>query len=93
MYLSRIVRGPFPLNLNSNSFRPAVAIGKYQVSSLSKQLDDGGYRASVSIRSGRGSATTDRVMRFTDRFESERAAHHYAHEQGLMWVARTGQPA
>lgn len=81
------------MNLISNSSRPSVAIGKYQVSSLSKRLDDGGYRASVSIRSGRGSATTDRVMRFTHRFDSEPAAHLYAHEQGMIWVAQTGQSA
>jgi hypothetical protein len=50
---------------------------------------DGRFRASVSIRSGHGSACTDRVMRFTDTFDSADAAHHHAHAQGLMWVAHT----
>lgn len=80
-----------PLISSTNISHPTIAIGKYLVSSLSKQLDDGGYRASVSIRSGRGSASTDRVMRFSDRFESERAAHLYAHAQGRAWVAQTAR--
>ena len=74
---------------NTHTSHPAIAIGKFLVSSLSKPLDDGSYCASVSIRSGRGSASTDRVMRFSDRFDSERAAHLYAHAQGRAWVAQT----
>ena len=64
-----------------------ISIGKYLVSPLSRPLDDGGYRASVSIRSGQGSASTDRVMRFVGRFDSARAAQRYARAQGLIWVA------
>jgi hypothetical protein len=66
-----------------------TTIGRFRVSPLSKQLADGRFRASVSIRSGHGSACTDRVMRFTDTFDSADAAHHHAHAQGLMWVAHT----
>lgn len=66
-----------------------TTIGRFRVSSLSKQLDDGRFRASVSIRSGHGSACTDRVMRFIDTFDSAADAHHHAHAQGLMWVAHT----
>ena len=69
-----------------------TSVGKYLVSPYSKQLDDGRYGASVSIRSGRGSASTDRVMRFKDPFDSADAAHRYAHEQGLIWVAQSTQP-
>lgn len=74
------------------SHQLSTAVGKYLVSPLSKRLDDGRYGASVSIRSGRGSASTDRVMRFKDLFESADAAHRYAHEQGLIWVAQSSQP-
>lgn len=70
-----------------------ISVGKYLVSPLSKPLDDGGYCASVSIRGGQGSASTDRVMRFTGRFDSERAAARYAREQGLIWVSQSGQSA
>ena len=69
-----------------------ISVGKYLVSPLSKRLDDGRYGASVSIRSGRGSASTDRVMRFTGRFDSECAAHQYAQEQGLIWIFRSSHP-
>ena len=56
-----------------NSMNTNIAVGKYLVSPLTKQLDDGRYAASVSIRSGRGSGTHDRVMRFTPVFGSNNA--------------------
>jgi len=63
-----------------------VAVGKYLVSPLTKRLDDGRYAASVSIRSGRGSGTHDRIMRFTPLFACNATAASYATEQGLSWV-------
>ena len=45
---------------------------------------------SVSIRTGRGSATHDRVMRFTPLFDTPQAALRYATDQGLAWI---GAPA
>ena len=68
----------------------SIAVGKYLVSPLIKDLDDGRYAASVSIRSGRGSGTHDRVMRFTPRFASHGAAVRYAIDQGLGWVRERG---
>jgi hypothetical protein len=69
-----------------NTMNNNVAVGKYLVSPLTKRLDDGRYAASVSIRSGRGSGTHDRVMRFTPLFCCNHAAASYATEQGLSWV-------
>ena len=66
----------------------SIFTGKYRLSTLSKQLADGAFRASLSIRSGRGSASTDRVLRFTDLFGSDAEAHGYAHAQGLAWLAQ-----
>jgi hypothetical protein len=63
-----------------------VAVGKYLVSPLIKNLDDGRFAASVSIRSGRGSGMHDRVMRFTPDFASHAAALRYALDQGVDWV-------
>ena len=80
------------LYISLNSTDNSVSIGKYLVSALSQRQDDGAYRASVSIRSGRGSASTDRVMRFIPQFDSESAAHIYAHAQGLIWVNQSRQP-
>jgi hypothetical protein len=72
----------------------SIAVGKYLVSPLIKDLDDGRFAASVSIRSGRGSGTHDRVMRFTPRFASHAAAVRYAIDQGLGWIReRSATPA
>ena len=63
-----------------------VAVGKYLISPLIRHTVDGDFAASVSIRSGQGRGTHDRVMRFTPRFDSHALAHSYATEQGLGWV-------
>jgi hypothetical protein len=64
----------------------SIRVGKYLVSPLTRHLGPGRYAASVSIRSGRGSATHDRVMRFIPEFDSGEAALHYATAQGLDWI-------
>jgi hypothetical protein len=56
---------------------------------LTRHLGSSRYVASVSIRSGHGSATHDRVMRFVPEFDSGEAALHYATAQGLDWIGRT----
>jgi hypothetical protein len=61
-------------------------VGKYLVSPLTRLNDNGRYAASVSIRSGRGSATHDRVLRFVPVFDSSTAAARYAFEQGIAWL-------
>lgn len=68
-----------------------MAVGRYLLSTLVRPLDDGGFTAGVSIRSGQGSACTDRVIRFKGSFPSEPAAHRYAHAQGLQWVSQMGR--
>jgi hypothetical protein len=70
----------------------SISVGKYLVSPLVKHLDDGGFAASVSIRSGRGSGTHDRVMRFTPRFRSHAAAVRYAVNEGLGFVRERTAP-
>lgn len=64
-----------------------VTSGKYLISPLIKPLENGWYAASVSIRSGSGSATHDRVLRLTRLFQSKLAAVQYAIAEGLQWVA------
>jgi hypothetical protein len=49
-------------------------------------LGSGRFEAQVSIASGRGSASTDRVMRFCDDFSTHDAAAHYALSQGIDWA-------
>ena len=70
-----------------------IVVGKYLVSPLAKRQGEGRYAASVSIRSGRGSATHDRVLRFSGRFDSAAAAEHYATEHALGWIQERSSPA
>lgn len=69
-----------------------IAVGKYLVSPLAKQQGQGGFAASVSIRSGQGSATHDRVLRFSEIFDSAAAALHYATEHALGWINERSTP-
>jgi len=66
------------------------SVGKYLVSPLTRLTDAGNYAASVSIRSGNGSGTHDRVFRFAQRFATSECASRYAIEQGIGWLQ---QPA
>ena len=63
-----------------------TTVGKYLVSPLTKVLDDGRFAASVSIRSGSGSGTHDRVLRLASVFADHAAAAHYATSEGLQWI-------
>jgi len=61
-------------------------MGKYRIAACPRLLSSGRFAAQVSIASGHGSATTDRVMRFHDEFPSHDAAASFAIEQGIDWV-------
>ncbi len=77
------------MNIDHNK----IAVGKYLVSPLAKEQGEGRYVASVSIRSGRGSASHDRVLRFSGLFDSAAAALHYATEHALCWIRESSSPA
>ena len=70
-----------------------MAVGKYLVSPLAKSQGEGRYTASVSIRSGKGSTTYDRVMRFSTLFDSAALALQYATEHALGWIKERSVPA
>ena len=61
-------------------------VGKYLVSPLTRQAVCGRYAASVSIRSGRGSMTHDRVLRLLPLFNSSEEAARHASAEGLAWI-------
>lgn len=63
-----------------------IMMGKFRIAACPRELPCGQFAAQVSIASGRGSATTDRVMRFHDAFPSHDAASRYAIAQGIDWV-------
>lgn len=63
-----------------------LQIGKYLVSPLTRLDDRGHHVASVSIRSGHGSMTHDRVLRFVPLFDSADEAARFATAQGLAFI-------
>lgn len=68
-----------------------ISVGKYLVSPLTRRTDTGDYAASVSIRSGHGSSTHDRVFRFQPLFTTREGACLYAIEQGMHWLQQPSQ--
>ena len=64
-------------------------MGKYRIAACPRSLPCGCFAAQVSIASGTGSASTDRVMRFVDDFATFEAAARYAVAQGIDWVNNT----
>jgi hypothetical protein len=71
---------------NMNKNKNNIQAGRYRISPMSRPHDEGGFAASVSIRSGQGMASVDRVMQFTPLFHSPRAALRYAAAEGLTWA-------
>jgi hypothetical protein len=63
-----------------------ITVGKYLISPLTRALTNGWYACSVSIRSGSGTSTHDRVLRLTRLFRSHVAAVAYATAEGLQWI-------
>jgi len=72
--------------MNNNNRHSPVSAGRYLISPLTKPLDNGWFACSVSIRSGSGSTTTDRVLRLTRLFRTPFAAAEYAIAEGLQWI-------
>lgn len=68
--------------------RPLL-VGKYLISPLIKLLENGWFACSVSIRSGSGRGTSDRVLRLTRLFRDAQSAADYALGEGLQWVGAT----
>lgn len=71
---------------------PSTNHGKYLISPLTKALENGWYACSVSVRSGIGRGTTDRVLRLTRLFQSRLAAAEYALAEGMRYIRGTPPP-
>lgn len=70
-----------------------ISMGKFRIQPCSRALPNGAFGAQVSVASGRGSASTDRVMRFVPEFATPAAASQYALDEGMLWVERqTSKP-
>ena len=72
--------------MTTNTETP-VTQGKYLITPLIRLLENGWFACSVSIRSGSGRGTTDRVVRFTRLFRERPRAADYARAEGLQWIA------
>jgi len=70
------------IHIQNNS----ITMGKYRIAACPRALPSGRFAAQVSVASGHGSASTARVMCFTDEFATHDAAANYAMAQGLDWV-------
>ena len=80
-------------SLLNTSLLNTQAVGKFLLSPASAVTNSGHYSASISIRSGQGSGTHDRVFSFVPEFPSPQAALKYALEQGLGFLRLPGLPA
>lgn len=69
---------PWHVNTKRNILDKTFLVGKYRISPQSKQTESGAYAASLSIRSGHGSGSHDRIFRFVPQFDSNEAALQYA---------------
>src|SRR5215467_13670929 len=67
-------------------------VGKYLVSPLVKVVANGWFARSVSIRSGSGSGTTDRILRMTTLFSCAKEAATYAHTEAMRWIGPSQRP-
>ncbi len=65
---------------------PAITHGKYRIAASPRALPCGRFTAQVSVASGQGSASTARIMSFTDHFATHDEAARYALAQGVNWV-------
>lgn len=68
-------------------------VGRYRLSPVTRQTDCGRFAASLSICSGHGSGTHDRVFRFTPLFPTPQAAAQYALAQGMGYLQQPALPA
>ncbi len=75
-----------PISVSATKPLSPLSLGKYRIAACPRPLPGGRFAAQVSIASGKGSASTDRVMRFHDDFPTHDAAAHYAVAQGIDWV-------
>jgi hypothetical protein len=60
----------------------SISMGKYVVSPTTHPADNGGFRASVSIKSGQGSASHHRVFRLEGLFPTREVARLLAVTHG-----------
>ncbi len=76
----------FSLNQTNQPF----SLGRFLISPLAKSNSLGEFEAAVSIRSGHGASSHDRVVRFTPVFQCRESALRYAAVHGCEWLQSHG---
>jgi len=62
------------------------AVGDFQITPLSRSNGSNQHTALLSIKSGQGSQTHDRVYTFKPAFKTQDSALMYAAAQGRYWL-------
>lgn len=75
--------------MQDNNHSP-LNVGKYLISPLTRAIENGWFACSVSIRSGSGRSTSDRILRLTRLFRDPLAAADYARGEAMKWIAAPG---
>lgn len=78
----------FMISINSSvsSSLSSFCLGRYRIAPSARALPCGAFASQVSIASGRGSASTARLLRFTGVFATPGAAEDHAMTQGIAWA-------
>lgn len=88
-----MLRTPWPPWPSASHLNPSSAItfsvDRFCLSPFAKLTESGQYAASISIRSGRGRGTHDRVFRFLPSFSTHDEAIRYAADQGRRFVRQS----
>ena len=84
--------GVSSISLNYHA-HPTQSVGRYTLTPLTRRTDCGRFLVTLSIRSGRGTATHDRVYRFIPLFATSRDAARYGIEQGLEYAQQQASTA
>jgi hypothetical protein len=84
--LARTALGCIHVSLITTQAQPFTA-GKYLITPLSRAGENGRYSATVSIRSGEGSGTSDRIYTFEADFGTREDALLHAAAQGRLWLS------
>ena len=64
-------------------------VGKYLLTPLSRIADSGRFTASLSVRSGQGRGTHDRIYTFMPEFATRENALVHATAQARAWLCQT----
>ena len=74
------------LSLMSSIHTHPFAVGDFQITPMSRSHGSDQHTALLSIRSGKGSQTSDRVYTFKPEFKNQDSALMYAAAQGRYWL-------